>query len=83
MKNLENTSTQNSHIEKANESKRYNVYIKGVSEKAIEVLDVIQNAYEMSLYCDHAFDQSANVMRPYIFVDNKVFQMPQDEEMGE
>ena len=36
MKNLENTSTKNSHIEKANESKRYNVYIKDVSEKARE-----------------------------------------------
>ena len=36
MKNLENTSTQNSHIEKANESKRYNIYIKDVSEKAKE-----------------------------------------------
>ena len=36
MKNLENTSTKNSRIEKANESKRYNVYIKDVSEIAVE-----------------------------------------------
>lgn len=50
-------------------------------EKAIKVLDMIQSAYEMSLYCDYAFDQSANVMRPYIFENNTVFQMPQDGEV--
>lgn len=49
--------------------------------KAIKVLDKIQQAYELSLYCDHAFDQSANVERPYIFVNNRVFQMPSDEEV--
>ena len=52
-------------------------------EKAIKVLDMIQNAYEMSPYCDRAFDQSANVMRPYIFVNNMVFQIPQDAEVEE
>jgi hypothetical protein len=49
--------------------------------KAMKVLDMIQSAYETSLYCDHAFDQSANVMRPYIFANNRVFQMPSDEKV--
>lgn len=46
--------------------------------KAIKVLDMIQQTYENSLYCDHAFDNAAQVQRPYIFVQNVVFQMPQD-----
>ena len=49
--------------------------------KAIKVLDAIQTAYELSLYCDHAYDSSAQIQRPYIFVNNTVFQMPQDEEV--
>lgn len=49
--------------------------------KAIKVLDMIQAAYESSLYCDHAFDNAAQVQRPYIFVNNIVFQMPQDSEV--
>jgi hypothetical protein len=50
-------------------------------EKAIKVLDMIQAAYESSCYCDHAFDSAAQVQRPYIFVRNEVFQMPQDSEV--
>lgn len=49
--------------------------------RAIKVLDAIQTAYELSLYCDHAYDSSAQIQRPYIFVNNTVFQMPQDEEV--
>jgi hypothetical protein len=49
--------------------------------KAIKVLDKIQEAYELSLYCDHAFDNAAQVQRPYIFVSNTVFRMPSDEEV--
>lgn len=49
--------------------------------KAIKVLDMIQQAYELSLYSDHAFDNAAQVQRPYIFVNNTVFQMPSDEEV--
>jgi len=48
------------------------------THKAIKVLDMIQQAYENSLYCDHAFDNAAQVQRPYIFMQNTVFQMPQD-----
>lgn len=51
--------------------------------KAIKVLDMIQAAYENSLYCDHAFDSAAQMQRPYIFASNTVFQMPQDSEVGE
>lgn len=51
--------------------------------KAIKVLDMIQSAYESSLYCDHAFDNAAQIQRPYIFASNTVFQMPQDSEVGE
>lgn len=51
-------------------------------EKAIKVLDMIQEAYETSLYSDHAFDSSAQVMRPYIFVNHRVFQMPSDAEVS-
>ena len=50
-------------------------------EKCIKVLDMIQNAYETSIYSDEIFDYSAQVKRPYIFMDNKVFQMPQDSEV--
>lgn len=49
--------------------------------KAIKVLDMIQAAYENCLYCDHAFDNAAQVQRPYIFASNIVFQMPQDSEV--
>lgn len=49
--------------------------------KAIKVLDMVCAAYENSLYCDHGFDCAANVQRPYIFVSNTVFQMPQDSEV--
>lgn len=50
-------------------------------QKAIKVIDMIQSAYENSLYCDHAFDNAAQVQRPYIFMHNTVFQMPQDSEV--
>lgn len=61
----------------------FNLGEYSTEEKAIKVLDMIQNAYEMSFYCDHASDQSANAMRPYIFASNRVFQMPQDSEVEE
>jgi len=51
-------------------------------EKAIKVLDMICENYELSLYSDDAFDQSANVQRPYIFARNNVFQMPQESEVN-
>lgn len=50
-------------------------------EKAIKVLDMIQQTYENSLYCNHAFDNAAQVQRPYIIAQNAVFQMPQDKEV--
>jgi hypothetical protein len=49
--------------------------------KAIKVLDMIQTAYESSLYSDHAYDNAAQVQRPYVFANNRVFQMPSDEEV--
>ena len=52
-------------------------------EKAIKVLDMIQEMYQSSLYCDHAYDHGAQAMRPYIFVGNYTFQMPQDDEVSE
>lgn len=50
-------------------------------EKAIKVLDMISTEYERSLYSDSGFDQSANILRPYTFVRNTVFQMPTEEEL--
>ena len=50
-------------------------------EKAIKVLDKIQEMYEASCYSEDAFDQSAHVHRPYIFMRNVVFQMPTDNEV--
>ena len=42
-------------------------------EKAIKVLDMIEDAY---LNCNHS-----SMMWNYAFVENKVFQMPQDSEV--
>lgn len=52
-------------------------------EKAVYVLDQIEHLYKTCLFSDHAFDQAAVVQRPYIFAENKVFQMPADEEISE
>lgn len=52
-------------------------------EKTQKVMGMIQQAYENCLNCNHAYDMSAQVQRPYIFVQNTVFQMPQDSEVGE
>lgn len=52
-------------------------------EKTKKVMGMIQQVYESSLYCDHAYDMAAQVQRPYIFMQNTVFQMPQDSEVGE
>lgn len=50
-------------------------------EKAIKVLDQICERYQASLYCDYAYDIAAQVQRPYILVQNEVFQMPADSEV--
>lgn len=50
-------------------------------EKSIKVLDMIQECYTSSLYSDHSYDNAAQIVRPYIFVENKVFQMPKDEDV--
>lgn len=50
-------------------------------EKAIKVLDMICERYKASLYSDHAYDSSAQLQRPYIFVNNEVFQVPQESEV--
>lgn len=50
-------------------------------EKNIKVLDMIQSVYEASLYSNDAFDCAASVRRPYIFANNAVFQMPQENEV--
>ena len=42
-------------------------------EKAIKVLDMIEDAYKS---CNHS-----SMMWNYAFVENKVFQMPQDSEV--
>lgn len=49
--------------------------------KAVKVIDMIQQAYKNSLYCDHAYDYAAKTTRPYIFANNQVYQMPTDEEV--
>jgi len=60
---------------------KYSIGQYFTKEKALKVLDMIQTAYESSLYCDHAFDNSAQVQRPYIFANNCVFKIPQDSEV--
>ena len=49
------------------------IAVYSTEEKAIKVLDMIENAY---LNCNHS-----SMMWNYAFVENKVFQMPQDEEV--
>jgi len=51
--------------------------------KASKVLDMIHLDYELSCYCDSAFDTAARTKRPYIFVNNRIFQIPQDLEVEE
>jgi hypothetical protein len=51
-------------------------------EKAKKVMGMMQQVYESSLYYDHVYDNAAQVQRPYIFMQNTVFQMPQDSEVG-
>ena len=46
------------------------------SERAKEVLKDICNEYESSCYCDHGFDNVAQIQRPYLFMRNNVYQMP-------
>ena len=50
-------------------------------EKAQKAIDMMHEAYKSSLYSDHAYDSSAQLQRPYLFMQNIVFKMPQDDEV--
>lgn len=49
--------------------------------KSLKAMELVRNAYESSLYSDHAYDNAAQVQRPYIFIYNVVFQFPKDEDV--
>lgn len=47
-------------------------------QRAKEVLKDICSSYENSCYCDDGFDSAAQVQRPYLFMRNNVYQMPEE-----
>lgn len=68
-------------IEADSQPFRGNIGQYSSEEKAIKVLDKIQTSYELSCYSEHAFDNSAQVQRPFTFVNNYTFNMPADKEV--
>lgn len=50
-------------------------------EQAEKAMEMLHEAYQYSCYCDSAFDDSAKVQRPYLFMNNRVFLFPQDSEV--
>lgn len=50
-------------------------------EKAKKAMEMLRDAYECACYCNDAFDSAAQVQRPYLFMNNRVFQFPQDSEV--
>lgn len=66
----------------SNMSGRY--YLLGeysTDKKAQRAMEMLRNAYECACYCNDAFDSAAQVQRPYLFMNNRAFQMPQDSEV--
>lgn len=53
----------------------------GSEEKAEKVMYRLLDEYECACYCNDAFDSSAQVQRPYLFMSNKVFRFPEDDEV--
>ena len=53
----------------------------GTKKKALKVLDMIQDAYEHECYCKKTFDYGAEVTRPFLNMNNTVYQMPQDNKV--
>lgn len=47
-------------------------------ERCLEVLKEICTTYERERFSDHAFDSAASVQRPYVFIQNTVYEMPQE-----
>lgn len=75
-RNTVNYGENNKYIIEVNHQKPIGTY--STEEKGIKVLDMIQEAYENSCYCDAGYDSAAHIERPYLFMNNRVFQMPQD-----
>lgn len=51
-------------------------------EKAVKVLDMIQEMYEKNLYSEGGLMATANFyVPPFAFVPPKIFQMPEDSEV--
>lgn len=65
---------------KAYFSDRTYAYLGGYKnlERAKEVLKDIGSAYENSCYCNDGFDSAAQIQRPYLFMRNTVYQMPEE-----
>lgn len=49
-------------------------------EKAVEVLDMIQNAYVCCLWTESHYDMAAQANVSDVVANNVVFEMPQDSE---
>lgn len=46
-------------------------------ERCLEVIKEVCLAYESSCYTEPAFDAAARVERPYLFMKNAVYEMPE------
>jgi len=55
-------------------------YVKMLDEvrSDIQFLKEICQAYENERFSDYAYDQAAMVNRPYVFMQNRVYEMPQE-----
>lgn len=50
-------------------------------EKAEKAMKMLHVSFEKALYSNFAFDRETIVQRPYIFVKNKAFRFPADDEI--
>lgn len=47
-------------------------------QRAKDVLKDICSSYENSCYCNDGYDCAAQIQRPYLFMRNNVYQMPEE-----
>ena len=52
-------------------------------DKALKAMEMLRDAYTSSCYSDNGYDYSAQINRPYLFVENMVFHFPQDGEIAD
>lgn len=51
--------------------------------KAKKAMEMLRDAYTSSCYSDNGYDYSAQINRPYLFMENRVFHFPQDSEIAD